>query len=329
MSTSGSNTDIDNCTIVRSCILMEKKYPLQRIHEYLQIPLETLERIKAGEIFKEISDRFLIPDELLNTTPIPVFIDGKIYLEEESHTYHLVGSPDFRPVSGTTLIHNFFEHFDGPEIAKNLIATCPKYHHRTVEDLLEEWDQAGVSGTTTHLELENYILSHRHTPIITKKGLSGKQWIDRVWERGGYYWYPEVIVYDTEIGIAGTIDLILVDMQTGDVHLFDWKTNRKIHKRAYGGKTGCHPITRDIDDCNYQHYTIQLSIYQFLLEKNFGLNVCTRQILWLPEEIGTITYSCEYKPHVVKAMFSALQAQRKIDIGYVNLPLHNIEESKP
>jgi hypothetical protein len=184
----------------------------------------------------------------------------------------------------------------------------------------------GVAGTETHLELENYILSGRTTPVVTKKGLSGKAWVDRVWERGGYDWYPEVILYDREIGISGTIDLALVCHKTGDIHLFDWKTNKKIWKKAFGNKKGWHPITAQTDDCNYQHYTVQLSIYQFLLEKNFGGVVRTRQILWLTEEEGCVTYNCDYKPHIVEQMFTALITQREIDLEEGNAPIKNVEE---
>jgi hypothetical protein len=307
-----------------------------------------------------------------NILPNPPYIDDNIWLDEETHTYFLKDDPKQTFTSATTLIHQFFEHFNAPVIAeglvtkgkryfgldiqaiialweaegyqdesiesrikkgtppyiiaKHLLKFAAKYGAKTVKGLIEEWRMTGVSGTSTHLELENYILKQRKSPVETLKGIGGKLWIDRVWDRDEYDWYPEVIMYDREIGISGTIDLLLVNRKTGEIHLFDWKTNKKIYKRAFGGKKGIHPITAYIDDCNYMHYTIQLSIYQYLLEKNFGVKVKSRQILWLPGEEQVVTYNCKYKPEIVENMFDALKSQRKIDQEDGKAPLKNIEE---
>ena len=38
--------------------------------------------------------------------------------------------------------------------------------------------------------------------------------------------FSEVIVYSKELGIAGTIDLLVYNSETNMYHLVDWKTNK-------------------------------------------------------------------------------------------------------
>lgn len=289
----------------------------------------------------------------MNVLPKPPYVDDNIWLEEETHTYYLKDDPDQTFTSATTLIHHFFEEFDGDGIAKRfvyqgtryanlstsdilnlweiegykdeeveegiskgisplvlarrMVRRAKKYSGYTEESLLKEWAQSGIDGTKTHLEIENYIISDRQTKIETVKGLHAKNWIDRVYSRDEYDWYAEVILYDREIGVAGTIDLLLIHRKTKVVYLFDWKTNKRIYKKSFGGKKGIHPLTEHLDDCNYVHYSLQLSIYQFLLEKNFGVTVGSRQILWLHPEAGVVTYNGIYHPGTASGMLHELQ----------------------
>jgi len=235
--------------------------------------------------------------------PIPPFIDGKIILQEPGHKYVVCDKPDFVPTSVTTLIHNFFEPFDGPAIARKLITYIPKYKGRTIESLLSEWKQTGVDGTFAHLELENYILSDRATEVTNKKAISGMRWIDKIYARDLYYWYPEVILYSEEFNVCGTVDLLLVEKETGHVHVLDWKTIRRLNMKSFSGKRGIRPETQHLPDCNNTYYTLQLSIYQYLLEYLFDLVVHTRTLLHITET-ECISYPTEYWESEAKAMLN-------------------------
>ena len=74
-------------------------------------------------------------------------LDNKITLDRETHRYSLLDNPDIVFTSVTTYIDYFFEGFDGEKVAKKLIANVPKYKGRTVESLLEEWDESARYGT--------------------------------------------------------------------------------------------------------------------------------------------------------------------------------------
>ena len=54
-----------------------------------------------------------------------------------------------------------------------------------------------------------------------------------------------------------------------------------------------HPATSNIDDCNFNHYSLQLSFYRYILERYYGLNVGSQTLFHLKEnryEIFPINY---------------------------------------
>jgi hypothetical protein len=76
--------------------------------------------------------------------------------------------------------------------------------------------------------------------------------------------YAEYIAYNEELGIAGQIDLKVIDAK-GVTHLYDWKTNKSIDKKSKYGDMCKEPI-QEYSDCNFFKYTIQLSLYAYMEE---------------------------------------------------------------
>ena len=105
--------------------------------------------------------------------------------------------------------------------------------------------------------------------------------------------YPEVIIYCKKLKLAGTIDFILVHKETGVLYLGDWKTNKKIDKKSYGGKKGIKEGTLDLDDCKLTRYAIQLTLYRYLLEENYGAKVDLQALVHLSEEKAE-SIRCDY-----------------------------------
>ena len=90
--------------------------------------------------------------------------------------------------------------------------------------------------------------------------------------------YPEVKVFSSEINIAGSIDVLLYNKNTDSYAIIDWKTSRKIDKKAYKNKKGTHSITENLQDCKFVHYSLQLSFYRYLLEEYYGLKISNQLI---------------------------------------------------
>jgi len=117
-----------------------------------------------------------------------------------------------------------------------------------------------------------------------KKSISGMNWLKSYMMKSDYEFFPEKIVFSKELEIAGTIDILALDKKTNKYDLIDWKTSKKIEMNSYGGKVGTKIATNNIPDCNYYHYTLQLSLYRYLLERSYGLKIRTMIIAHLKED---------------------------------------------
>ena len=60
--------------------------------------------------------------------------------------------------------------------------------------------------------------------------------------------------------------------QRGKYHIYDWKRTKKIDPDGNFGKFG-RGLARDVPDCNYWHYTLQLNLYKHILESKYGMKI--------------------------------------------------------
>ena len=135
-----------------------------------------------------------------------LFIDD-ISLDQENHKYELSDNPDFHFSSVTEFIHHFFEKFDQVGIAQKLINTHPKYSGKTVDGVIKEWGKGAIRGTIVHNELEAFIkddITPEHEMSII-----GAEWIKEKQKDPDNTFFSEVIIYSKELGIAGTIDVLV------------------------------------------------------------------------------------------------------------------------
>ena len=157
-----------------------------------------------------------------------------ISLDQENHKYILESKPDFKFSSVTEFIHHFFEKFDQEKVARKLINTHPKYSGKSIEEVIREWGKGAKRGTIVHNELEMFIkknITPKHQMSVT-----GVKWVKEKQKNPHNTFYSEVIVYSKELGIAGTIDVLVYNSEQDMYHLVDWKTNKRIDKRSFRKK---------------------------------------------------------------------------------------------
>ena len=226
-----------------------------------------------------------------------------ILFEEEPHQYSLRSNPSVSFSSCTEFIQQFFEPFNAVKIATNLVNNYPKYSGHTVESLIAEWKGAADAGTRTHEDLENYI--RNGDDALTPKGREGIAWFEKY--RSGkpnHTFIPEQIVYSEQLGLAGMVDLLEHDPKDNSYSIIDWKTSKRIDANSYRGKRGLHPASRDLEDCNFVHYSLQMTLYRYILEEQYGLNVTKQEILHL-QDFGATVYECNYmKNNLLKMLDS-------------------------
>lgn len=186
-----------------------------------------------------------------------------IHFDAEKHIYTLKSTGE-KLISGTTFINLFHEKFDPTgEITKNYA----EKNNLTVEEVKEKWKQENKKstdyGTAVHNCLEDYI----NKGIINNKEF---EWIINEFKlikfKGKLI--SEKIVYNEDLLICGTADLFEIYRdEHGFLHtnIWDFKSNKKLEKFSIWGNKMIKCCSH-LHDVNFNHYTLQLSLYAYLAE---------------------------------------------------------------
>lgn len=145
----------------------------------------------------------------------------------------------------------------------------------TTDDVIEMWEQKGREsrelGIELHTKIENFYKGI-DSPADDTFNLF-KTFANSIQLKP---FRMEWAVYDWEHKIAGTIDF--VDYQNGEYIIYDWKRSEKVIENGmpmkinkYGEK-GNYPLEH-LDNTPYYHYALQLSLYKYILEKNYGMKI--------------------------------------------------------
>ena len=225
--------------------------------------------------------------------------DQFIDFEPEGHIYTYKGQYQLLPVS--SLIAYFFEPFDAEAAARRQW----ERYGIPVEETLTKWDRNGKMacevGTFVHEQTENYFRDGTfETDCIfeyagTREHISverEKQYFLRFVEKYQIKPYrQEWPVFDTELNIAGTIDMICKEAD-GTFTIYDWKRSGKVVNtqgapivEGFGGKRGFNGIS--LPDTPYYHYCIQQNLYRYMLEKNYGIKVKAMNLVVLCPDYPT------------------------------------------
>lgn len=152
--------------------------------------------------------------------------------------------------------------------------------NREQQSILDAWDLENRNscerGTKIHAELENSFYKKKKNIDLSKYQIGGKfecvkDYNELDLENGVY---PEYLISrvsdDGKLRIAGQIDLLV--KKGNKIIIGDWKTNKKIElKSFFDSKTKSstkmkYPLN-NLDDCNYNHYCLQLSTYAWMIQK--------------------------------------------------------------
>jgi len=239
--------------------------------------------------------------KLMDKPEQPSFIDPDIVLREEDHTYLYKGE-DIGFTSATTLLHKLYPPFIPEKVAKSLLK-YPKYKGRTVKDILEEWEETNKVGSLVHWELEQYVLSRREPTHYRAK--LGREWLDKLFARDKYNFYPEVILYVKDLKVCGTTDLVLEEKDTGHLHVMDYKCIRKLRFKSFDKEYGIHPITAHLMNCNFVIYSLQLSLYRYILEVYHNKKVWTNNLVHIREQDVKV-YRCQYHKGIIERIFKSI-----------------------
>ncbi len=215
--------------------------------------------------------------------------DKDIQFYPQEHVYLYQGAKEFTPVS--KVISYFFSPFDSFYWSK-IKANQEKVPQG---QKLEEWDEKGAEarevGTFMHQQIANYYARKEYRKnyqfqytgkyIYVSKNISlaneYAQFVDFLKHHISTPCRTEWTIYDENLKIAGTIDMLYPNGTTYDI--YNWKRSQKvvdsfghpIQINTYGnmGRKGLG----NIQNTSYWHYCIQLNLYKHILETKYGLQI--------------------------------------------------------
>jgi len=204
--------------------------------------------------------------------------DKSVAFDSVSHTYT---KNNKKLISVTTFINQFKNKFDSDYWSAKIALRDNKEQ----SEVLKEWsDKAKKSceiGTAIHKIFEEYI--NGNFAILSDEILIDFVDLDIEYFTEFYpkskvaiqfikdYFiterlipvYTEYIVHNENL--AGQVDLICKD-KTDNYYILDFKTNDKIEVNHY--KKYLNGIFKDIPDSTFYHYSLQLSIYKQMFDKD-------------------------------------------------------------
>lgn len=111
----------------------------------------------------------------------------------------------------------------------------------------------------------------------------------------------ELIIGDSEFLICGTIDQLFYNLRTEQYEIWDWKTNKEIETVESKQNKGeeryikyCKSPIEEVPDLNFYHYSLQLSLYKFILEKNTNIKIGALRLKHFNKEGTGQYYLCNY-----------------------------------
>lgn len=220
--------------------------------------------------------------------------DSRIKFEEENHKYFVDGNSDY--ISVTTVIKEFFPKFDSDVIISKMQKSNnwknSVYFGMSADEIKNQWknkaDNASKLGTLLHNTIEDYYNGKNPIPDdLINDGF--KQFIEfDNFIKSTTNLIPfrsEWCVFDEDYHIAGSIDMIYIDPHTNELHIYDWKRTPLL-KKTNKFQNGFEPIGH-LDDCKFIHYSLQLNIYKYILEKKYDKKVKNLTLVGLHPENKT------------------------------------------
>lgn len=202
----------------------------------------------------------------------------KLTFLDESHSYYF---NDEKVTAVSNKLKSFYEPFD-LDISKYVALK----RGISKQEVLQEWENKRIksanNGTEIHLFAENYMkgtneILNPNDELLEKKlsVLFFLKNISKDWKLVG----TEVKVISEKYKFAGTIDLLWLNTKTGKLIIDDYKTNEFLDK--WYKKYLLYPF-EDIQETNYNKYTLQLNHYKLALE-DLGLEVEEMRLIHIKE----------------------------------------------
>jgi len=204
-----------------------------------------------------------------------------VIFKAEDHSYKSSDpNEEIKWTSVTSFISKFKEKFDAEaQAVRSSKNKKSKWYGLTPEEIQNHWsseaNRAVTLGGWYHDQREQDLISH---DTLDRQGISvpifkplieGESKVSPE-QRLVEGIYPEHFVYLKSAAICGQADRIEVVKNV--VSVYDYKTNKEIKKESYRNWEGIPKMMSGpcahLEDCNFNHYALQLSMYLYIILKH-------------------------------------------------------------
>ncbi len=172
-------------------------------------------------------------------------------------------------------------------------------------DILKEWSDKSIEsmeyGTAIHKQKEDSILSGQPFKYNGKEYYYKKDGLSLI-ESSAVI--PELLVSDDFFKVAGQVDLVVRD--GANISIFDYKTSKSIDTHNYFQKIE----ETNLDDCNFNVYQLQLSMYAYMIE-SLGFKINELYIIHCPKNKEESFIKCQYLRDDVLNLFKEFVFRQK------------------
>lgn len=235
----------------------------------------------------------------------------EIVFDSENHSY--INSVTKEPyISVTTLISKYKTPFDADAMSKKVAAK----QGTTQDKILGLWANitktAQDRGTNYHKIMENYIKSgvieSGYEVLVESFAKKTKDIIksDPLVE-------SEKLLYNHDYKIAGTADLIITTKN--GFHILDFKTNKRFGFYNNYNTFFIEPLEY-LTQCEFTTYSLQLSIYAYLMEQLIGKPCLSLKVFYL-REFDSVFWQEIHTPYMkdtVKKLLDYHKNNNKIEV---------------
>ena len=227
-----------------------------------------------------------------------------VQLNESTHSYTWIskqGIPMKNKTSMTSLLHHYTQPFDQEAEAEKYA----KKYNLDKNEVLAKWKFSGKLSTTKGTAIHNYleylfsnvpepfmydvqaVIDQFGVDIIADKWEKLTQIAQEFHDMAITFLIPiacELKIADDETGIAGAVDLLAYHIPSRTIVIIDYKSNKEIRRENLYDKWMLPPLDH-LADINHVHYSLQLSGYQYIIEKNTNLKLRdTHFLIWINED---------------------------------------------
>jgi hypothetical protein len=204
--------------------------------------------------------------------------DALILFDAGPHKYTCAGEGNYMSV--TTWNHTHFKQFDADAIITKMMSnpkswTKSPYYGKTREEIKTLWDknrdEAAQLGTDMHYNIECY---YRGDCMQTAELELPQHFRDFLAANPNLKPYrTEWTVFNEDVRIAGSIDMVYENEEDGTLMIYDWKRCKDIKKTNAYGEFALTECISHLPDTNFWHYALQLNTYKAILETKYDKKV--------------------------------------------------------